>query len=278
MLGRMSREDERPFTAFEHAGWEQSVERYEASFGRLTRQAVPPLLDALGVALGTRLLDVATGPGYVAASARERGASVVALDFSQAMLAKARALHPAIDFRLGDAEQLPFDAGTFDAVAMSFGLLHLGDPERALREAQRVLVRGGRFGFTVWAEPDHARAFRVVLDAVARHGATSVDLPRGPDFFFYSDPANARSALERAGFVDARVELNAQTWRLESPDELFEAFHRGTARTGGLLRRQSAAALERIAADVRAQAQTFAAADGRIEIPMPARIAWAAKP
>jgi SAM-dependent methyltransferase len=116
----------------------------------------------------------------------------VAIDFSEAMLAKARALHPGIDFRLGDAEQLPFDAATFDALAMSFGLLHLGDPERALREAQRVLARGGRFGFTVWPGPDLARAFRVVLDAVARHGATNVDLPKGPDFFFYGDPANAR--------------------------------------------------------------------------------------
>jgi len=267
-----------PFTAFEHAGWQQSVARYEASFGKLTQQSVAPLLRALVAGEGTRFLDVATGPGFVAARARELGARVTAIDFSEAMLERARERFPDLDFRNGDAERLAFADRSFDAVAMSFGLLHLADPERAIAEAFRVLERGGRFGFTVWEKPDAALGFRIVLDAVAQHGRRDVAQPQGPDFFFYSEPAHARSALEKAGFANARVELHAQTWQLDSGDELFEAFWRGTARTGGLLREQSADALARIACAVRAGAGAFAVDGGRVAIPMPAWIASAEKP
>src|SRR3989304_4379608 len=73
-----------------------------------------------------------------------------------AMVAEARRRHPAVDFREGAAEDLPFPEASFDAVTMNFGLLHLARPERALVEAHRVVRPEGRFGFTVWARPDEA--------------------------------------------------------------------------------------------------------------------------
>src|ERR671933_523234 len=57
------------FRDFEHAGWEGAAAAYAEYWGPLTRQAVEPLLDAVGAGPGVRLLDVATGPGYVAAGA-----------------------------------------------------------------------------------------------------------------------------------------------------------------------------------------------------------------
>src|SRR5262245_16729350 len=74
--------------------------------GRLTSRLVDPLLDAAGVGPGTRVLDLATGPGYVAAKATERDASVVAVDRAPAMLQLARQRHPGIEFRGADAEAL----------------------------------------------------------------------------------------------------------------------------------------------------------------------------
>ena len=62
------------FRDFEHGGWTSNASEYEAAFARLTRQAVAPLLDAVNLRHGARLLDVATGPGYVAAAAAARGA------------------------------------------------------------------------------------------------------------------------------------------------------------------------------------------------------------
>src|SRR5262245_34194303 len=187
--------DPSAFHAFERAGWESVPRPYHDAWGTLTTQAVERLLNAVGAGPGTRLLDVATGPGYVAAAATRRGASVVAVDFSEAMLAEARRHHPEIDFRSGDAEALPFPESSFDAVVMSFGLLHLARPDQALAEAHRVLRPGGRLAFTVWDRPAEAVAFGIVLGAVQRHGRLDVPLPPAPPFFPFSDPAESRAVL-----------------------------------------------------------------------------------
>ena len=69
------------FHAFEHAGWQSASREYDDAFGRLTCQVIGPLLDAVGVGKGMRVLDVASGPGYVAAEAAAReGAERFAAD------------------------------------------------------------------------------------------------------------------------------------------------------------------------------------------------------
>src|SRR4051794_14181881 len=104
------------FNAFEAAGWEHQVSGYEDFFGPITTRLVGPLLDAAEVDRGARVLDVASGPGYVAAAAAERGAFVIGVDIAEGMLSLARRRHPQLDFRFGDAEALPFDDGSLDAV------------------------------------------------------------------------------------------------------------------------------------------------------------------
>src|SRR5438093_13748956 len=107
--------DPRAFHAFEQAGWQRAAEHYADAFGGLTAQTADALLDAAGVSSGACVLDIATGPGFIAAAAAARGAEVTGLDFSPAMIALARARHPRIEFREGDAEALPFDAASFEA-------------------------------------------------------------------------------------------------------------------------------------------------------------------
>src|SRR6266545_1280703 len=92
------------FHEFEKSGWERASAHYEDAFGALTRQTAGRLLDAAGVSSGSRVLDVATGPGSIAAAAAARGAEVVGLDFSAAMIADAQRRYPSIAFREGDAE------------------------------------------------------------------------------------------------------------------------------------------------------------------------------
>jgi hypothetical protein len=65
------------FNAFEAAGWDDQATTFADSFGRITRRLVDPLLDAAEVGSGSRVVDVATGPGYAAAKAAERGTSLV---------------------------------------------------------------------------------------------------------------------------------------------------------------------------------------------------------
>ena len=148
------------FNAFEAAGWEKQAAGYEDFFGQITTRLADPLLDAAEIRAGERVLDVATGPGFVAASAAERGAVTVGLDNSEAMLSLARRGHPEIEFRRGDVEALPFPDGSFDAVVGNFIMLHLGRPEQAVAEFVRVLAPGGRLALTVWDVPENGAIAR----------------------------------------------------------------------------------------------------------------------
>jgi ubiquinone/menaquinone biosynthesis C-methylase UbiE len=96
------------FTSFELSGWQCAAEPYDESWGNLTRQTAAPILAALDLQPGDVLLDVATGPGYVAGLAASRGAKAVGVDFSPAMVAKAQTAFPQATFREGDAQDLPF--------------------------------------------------------------------------------------------------------------------------------------------------------------------------
>ena len=264
------------FHDFELAGWERAAAFYADAFGGLTSQAAGALLDAVGATQGTSLLDVASGPGFVAAAAAQRGAHVTGLDFSAAMVAAARLRSPAIDFREGDAEALPFEASSFDAVTMNFGLLHLARPDLALAEAHRVLRPGGRYAFTVWAAPERAVGFGMTLKAIEDKGNKDVPLPEGPPFFRFSDGAATTRTLESIGFVDVKIEELPLTWRVDAPDDVFEAMCRGGVRTAAVLRAQTPAALAEIGAAVRRGVEAYAR-DGAFALPMPAVLASATR-
>src|SRR5262245_33699937 len=118
------------FRDFEHTGWEDQTvcAQYDAQLSRITRQSIQALLDAADVHRGTRVLDVATGAGYVAGAAAERGAEACGIDFSTVQVAMARQRYPGVQFERSDAEALPFPAASFDAVVSAFGMPHFPDP------------------------------------------------------------------------------------------------------------------------------------------------------
>jgi SAM-dependent methyltransferase len=183
-----------------------------------------------------------------------------------------------VTLRVADAENLPFEPGAFDAVAMNFGILHLAQPERALAEAWRVLKPEGLLGFTVWAKPDEAVGFAIVLKAIEMFGNSDAPLPAGPPFFRFSDPLECEEALRRAKFVQTQAPIKLPlVWQLTSGPELFKAFLEGTARTGGLLRVQSPEALERIGEAVEKSCHKFQIS-GRLRVPMAALLVIAQKP
>jgi SAM-dependent methyltransferase len=269
--------DPQAFKSFEHAGWVEVAAGYSETFSHLTDQAIGPLLDAARVGPGTRMLDVACGPGHLVAAAARRGARATGIDFSATMVEEARRRNPGIDFSEGDAEALAAPDDSFDAVVIAFGMLHFAQPDRALEEVHRVLRPGGRIAFTVWDLPERAATFGLVLKAVEAHGDLDVPLPPGPPFFRFSDPTESRRSCEAVGLGEVEVKTLPLAWRIESTDALLRIFMEGGVRTRALLRAQKPEAFEAIRAALRDFARPFER-DGSLDLPTPAVMTSARRP
>ncbi|HZW22832.1 class I SAM-dependent methyltransferase [Noviherbaspirillum sp.] len=106
-----------------------------------------------------RVLDVATGTGWAARRVAARGAQVTGIDLGADLIEAARARandeQLKIDFQVGDAESLPFENKTFDAVISTFGVMFASRPEAAANELSRICKPGGRIALTAWL-PDSA--------------------------------------------------------------------------------------------------------------------------
>jgi demethylmenaquinone methyltransferase/2-methoxy-6-polyprenyl-1,4-benzoquinol methylase len=176
--------------------------------------------DFAAVGPGSRVLDVATGTGDLAIELARRvapGGSVVASDFSEAMLERARAKAPQIEFEWGDALELPYADDSFDAATVGFGARNFADLERGLREMARVVRPGGRvvvLEITTPTRPPLSTFFRVWFDhVVPALGRVAGDsdaysyLPSSVKRF--PGPRELAAAMERCGLTSIRYVLTA---------------------------------------------------------------------
>ncbi|MFN2468249.1 MAG: ubiquinone/menaquinone biosynthesis methyltransferase [Gaiellaceae bacterium] len=178
---------------------------------------------------GDRVLDACCGTGDLALAARAAGGRVTGLDFSEAMLRRARRKSEAIEWVGGDLLELPFAEGSFDATTVGFGVRNVADLDRALGELRRVLVAGGRLGILEITTPRGPLApfYRLWFDRVIplagkliRGGGAYSYLPASVKRF--PGPEDLRRLLQRAGFEDVRYRLLAGG---------IVALHTGTAAT-----------------------------------------------
>lgn len=265
------------FRQFEHAGWNEVAGRYAATFGRLTAQAVNPLLDAADIREGMRALDLACGTGLHAHAAVQRGATTTGVDLSEVMVEQARLATPGACFQIGDAESLPFGQASFDAVVCGFGVLHFPDAARAVAEVFRVLAPTGKFACSVWRPPSHSPFLALLNDAVDEFGTRDVNVPAGPPPYQYGVTENLESLLANQGFVDLQSFEVPVTVRLNAAEEVFDALLEGGVRSRALLEAQTPQAFTKIRDAAIERARNFANGD-RIEIPRPALIAVGIKP
>lgn len=265
------------FQALEQAGWTAKAGDYDGLFATITDQAIAPILDSLGPLEGKRLLDVACGTGHIAGAAASRGARCEGIDFATTMVDMAKSLYPGVLFREGNAEQLPFDDNSFDTVACGFGLLHMAQPERVVREAWRVLRIGGRYVFTVWCGPAQGGDFfKLVMDAVQEHGSADVPLPPAPPVFRFADPEESKEVLTAAGFVDPKVSVLPLSWRVERPEGILDLIYKSAVRLPMLIDAQTATARAAIHRAILEKSEAFRKGSG-IEFRFPACMATATK-
>jgi ubiquinone/menaquinone biosynthesis C-methylase UbiE len=138
-----------------------------AAIGTTLQITGESLCEALDVAAGERVLDVAAGNGNASLAAARRGCDVTATDYVGALLQRTRARAAAeelsIDVREADAESLPFSDATFDVVVSTFGVMFTPDQERVAAELLRVCRPRGRIGLANWT-PDSfvGQMFKIV--------------------------------------------------------------------------------------------------------------------
>jgi SAM-dependent methyltransferase len=238
------------FKAFEAERWGAKAESYDRLTGKVTRRLVEPLLDAAAVDDGARVLDLATGPGHLAAAAAERGAVTTGVDIAPGMLAVAAARHPHVEFVRADAESLPFPDDTYEAVVGAFVLNHLPRPETAVAEIARVLVPGGRTALTVWEGPPRSRLVSLLGEAARRAGVDPAgEVPEGPDPFRLARDEEFAQLLAGAGLEGVHVGTIELEHRAEDPDELWRGLLGGSVRGAALVESQDEPTRARIRAE-----------------------------
>ena len=261
------------FGEWERAAWEQRAAAYAASLGDLTRGSIPALLDAAAVGPDTRLLDVGTGPGFVAVHAVGRGATVSAVDQSVEMVRIAR--EAGVDVVGARADALPFPQGRFDAVVAGYVLNHVPSPEQVVAETSRVLRVGGRFATTVWDVPEANPVTGLLGPIVTALGLTAV-VPDGPDAYRLSDTAEARSLLRQ--WDDVAVERVRWQVRVE-PGAWFDALADATPRTGAVLAQAGPVRRAQARRAYIAEAsRLYGAPDGTVVLPAAAVLISATRP
>ena len=174
------------------------------------------LVALAGVTSGARVLDVGTGTGVAASIAKDAGASVIGIDPSEGMLEVARAAHPGIEFLAGQAIDLPFANGSFDAVLGTFVLAHFTKVETALYDILRVTRRGGVIGFTTWTDGRDAftDTWRELVSTVVPNDLLEPTMDKAiPNHARFTKRAAVEEVLLDAGLRHVRSEPTQYEWR-----------------------------------------------------------------
>ena len=193
-------------------------------FGRVgvTLQIVgETLCEAVDVAAGERVLDVAAGNGNASLAAARRFAEVTSTDYVPALLEQGRRRAEAeglpVTFQAADAERLPFEAGSFDVALSTFGVMFAPDQERAAAELLRVVRPGGRIGLASWTPEGF-------LGALFRLIATFVPPPPGvrSPMGWGSEPRIVDLFGRHAS--DIRTNRRTYAFRYRSPEHWVDFF------------------------------------------------------
>ena len=162
------------------------------------------------------VLDACCGTGDLAVAAARAGGRVTGLDFSEPMLERARRKAPEVEWIRGDLLELPFDAASFNAATVGFGVRNVDDLQRALSELRRVLRPGGRVGILEITRPRGPLApfYRFWFDGVVP--LLGKLLPGGSAYTYlpasvrrFPGPGELAEMIAAAGFRDVRVRFFA---------------------------------------------------------------------
>ena len=246
---------------------------YEQSFVPAIFGAWPPqIADAVGIAPGERVLDVGCGTGVLTREAADRvgpTGHVAGLDLNQSMLTVAEEMRPEIEWRLGDAVDLPFDNASFDIVVSQFMLMFVPDGVAALKEMWRVLSPAGRLCIAVWSD---STGYEALADIAKRRVNDTVAATLVAPFSLGGDRA-LLDMFAAAGISNASLESRDGWARFASIDEFVRIEIKGWVLAETLDEPDYDALLN----EARNQLAHFCNGNGEIVMPMNAHIVSAQK-
>jgi SAM-dependent methyltransferase len=176
---------------------------YERYVGRWSRLVAPQLLAWLDVEAGAAWLDVGSGTGVLTAAVLETAStgSVTGVDSSEAFVAHARGAVPGATFVVGDAQALPFEDDSFDAVVSGLVLNFVPDQPRAVAEMTRVARPGATVAVYVWDYAGRMEMMRHFWDAAGELDPAARGLDEGQRFSAFDRPEALERLLAGAGQV-----------------------------------------------------------------------------
>jgi SAM-dependent methyltransferase len=274
----LSASDAEQLRAFERRGHDALATSYHAFFTPVTALAAKPLLEAVRIRPGMHLLDVASGPGALAATAASRGAHASGVDLSPRMVELARRLHPAVEFREGDVEHLPFTDRTFDAVVCGFAIGHFPQPEAAVAECVRVLRPGGRIALAWWDHPDRQRIQGLFRETIAELAITPPsDVPQGHDMLRFSDTGEFLRLLRFARLDEVAIEEHSTVYSVADTESLWRGGLGSFVLTGAAIRNQDKATQDVIRAAFERRATVYKSGNG-LELPVAFKVGSGRRP
>ena len=193
----------------------------------LMEEFADALIDRLGVDSNSDVLEVGAGSGALTMALFPRVKSVLATDFSPAMIdLLSRRLRAAeaknVRSEVMDGQGLTLDDDGFDAAASSFAVMLFPDRARGFAELARVVRPRGRVVVSAWAGPDKFEVFGLLLTAMQ---AAFPDMPppaSPPPIFSLADPARFEQEMQVAGFRNIEIDTEARELEVASFDEMWE--------------------------------------------------------
>ncbi len=214
--------------------WDLVVPEYVRELMPVFENFARDALSRAGVGRGSRVVDVAAGPGTLSLLAAREGAKVTAVDFAPRMIAalRERAAEARLDVEalVGDGMALPLPDRAYDAAFSLFGLMFFPDRARGFRELHRVLVPGGRAVVSSWMPLDRSP----VMNAVYRNFAELMSAGGGSGgprdgMMPLGDPETCKREMSGAGFTDVAVHEREVPARYASTVALVDAMIRSSA-------------------------------------------------